>query len=158
MTIVDRGPGVPFPPPFVFVAGWLVAWWLNTRIDFVIHGTGPGGLQLALGTGLMAAGLLLVGSGLVTFTYARTAVMPTRPARQLVAWGPYRFTRNPMYVGLTALYLGLTLLLNMAWPLVTLPVVLIVMTVVVIRREERYLRQAFGGDYEAYCRRVRRWL
>jgi protein-S-isoprenylcysteine O-methyltransferase Ste14 len=158
MRIEDRGPGVPFPPPLVFVAGWLVAWLLNTRIDFVIHGTGPGGLQLALGTGLAAAGLLLIGAGLVTFVLARTAVMPTRAARQLVAWGPYRFTRNPMYVGLTGLYLGLTLLLNMAWPLVTLPGVLVVMTAFVIRREERHLRRAFGDDYEAYCLRVRRWL
>lgn len=149
---------MPFPPPFVFAGGWLVAWWLNTRLDFAIHGAGPGLLQTSLGAALAGCGLLLMFWGMATFIRARTAVIPRHPARALVAHGPYRFSRNPMYVGLSALYVGLALLINWAWPLVTLPIVLIVLTTAVIRREERYLRRAFGDDYEAYCRRVRRWV
>ena len=95
---------------------------------------------------------------MITFWRARTAIIPHRPASRLVRHGPYRFTRNPMYVALTALYVGLALLFNVAWPLVVLPVVLWLLWHVVIRHEERYLLFAFGGDYAAFTREVRRWL
>ena len=81
---------------------------------------------------------------MVTFWRARTAIIPHRPASRLVRHGPYRFTRNPMYVGLTGLYTGLALIFNVGWPLVLLPLVLVVLWGVVIQREERYLRAAFG--------------
>jgi protein-S-isoprenylcysteine O-methyltransferase Ste14 len=75
-----------------------------------------------------------------------------------VTGGPYRRTRNPMYVAMTLLYLGASLLMNGLWPLLALPVVLAALTFAVIRREERYLSSAFGAEYDAYRRRVRRWL
>jgi protein-S-isoprenylcysteine O-methyltransferase Ste14 len=96
--------------------------------------------------------------GLATFARARTPIIPDRPARQLVSHGPYRISRNPMYLGLTSLYTGLALVLNLAWPLVLLPVVLLTLTATVIVHEERHLRAAFGATYEDYCRRVRRWI
>jgi protein-S-isoprenylcysteine O-methyltransferase Ste14 len=153
-----RGPGVRFPPPFIFAAAYLLAWWLDGRLTFEIDGGGAGLVQTLLGLAGLAAGLALMGWGLVTFVFARTSVMPTRPARQFVRWGPYRFSRNPMYVGLTLAYVGLALVTNMAWPLLLLPFVLATLTMGVIAREERYLRDAFGADYEDYCRRVRRWI
>jgi protein-S-isoprenylcysteine O-methyltransferase Ste14 len=63
-----------------------------------------------------------------------------------------------MYVSLTTLYLGLSLLTGMLWPIIILPVVLILLTVLVIRREERYLDSAFGADYAEFRKRVRRWV
>lgn len=72
--------------------------------------------------------------------------------------GPYRFTRNPMYLSMTMIYLGITLLTNMLWPLLLLPFVIVVLQAAVIRREEKYLKEAFGEAYEAYCNRVRRWF
>jgi protein-S-isoprenylcysteine O-methyltransferase Ste14 len=63
-----------------------------------------------------------------------------------------------MYVGLTLLYVGLSLLTGMAWPLVMLPLALVALTALVIRREERYLEAAFAAEYAAYRSRVRRWL
>ena len=80
------------------------------------------------------------------------------PARTIVTSGPYRYTRNPMYIGLTLGYIGFAIALNMAWPLVTLPLVLIALRVFVIAREERHLRDAFPDEYLAYCDRVRRWI
>ncbi|HEX5214566.1 MAG TPA: isoprenylcysteine carboxylmethyltransferase family protein [Vicinamibacterales bacterium] len=152
------GPGVPFPPPLLFIAGFLFGWWLDTRLEFLIHGTGAGPIQVGLGFVLVGAGFLLMLWGITTFVSARTAVMPMSPARAIVITGPYCFTRNPMYVGLTIAYVGIALLVNMAWPLVTLPAVLIALRLFVIAREERHLRHAFPDAYAAYCARVRRWL
>jgi protein-S-isoprenylcysteine O-methyltransferase Ste14 len=158
MTANPRGPGVRLPPPFIFAAAYLVSWWLDRRLTFEIDGAGAGFRQTLIGMAGLAAGLGLMGWGLVTFIYARTPVVPTRPARQLVRWGPYRYSRNPMYVGITAAYVGLALVTNMAWPLVFLPVALAVLAMSVIAREEQYLRDEFGAEYEDYCRRVRRWI
>jgi protein-S-isoprenylcysteine O-methyltransferase Ste14 len=158
MANLERGPGVRFPPPFIFAAGFLVAWLLQTRVAFDIAGAGPGLAQQVIGTVLLACGLASMLSGLVTFGRKGTPIIPNRPARTLVQAGPYRYTRNPMYVGLTAAYLGLSIVMNWAWPLVLLPVVLLVLTTAVIHREEAHLRAVFGSDYEDYCRRVRRWL
>lgn len=135
-----------------------MAWLLQRRLPFDIAGAGPGPAQSILGALLLAGGLGWMASGLVIFGLQRTAVIPNRPARTLVRIGPYRFTRNPMYLGLTWAYVGLSVVMNWAWPLVLLPVVLILLTTLVIRREEAYLRAAFGADYDDYCRRVRRWL
>jgi protein-S-isoprenylcysteine O-methyltransferase Ste14 len=154
----SRGPAVRVPPPLLFVAGLLVAWWLDSRLTFEIDRNGAGAVQITLGVALVVVGVGVVAWGLVTFVRARTAIAPIRPARQLVVTGPYRFTRNPMYVGLTSVYVGVALWLNAAWPLVLLPGVLGSLYVLVIRREEQYLSVEFGDAYEAYCRRVRRWV
>jgi protein-S-isoprenylcysteine O-methyltransferase Ste14 len=158
MTTDARGPNVRFPPPLVFVAGYVVTWLLNQRLEFLIDGKGARPPQAGLGAAALVAGLGLMVWGFLTFQRARTAVMPIRPARQIVTSGPYRFTRNPMYVGLTFAYFGLALLVNWAWPIVFLPVILVVMNVVVIEKEERYLRSAFPETYGPYSLRVRRWL
>lgn len=158
MTSTDRGPAVRFPPPLVLVAGYLVAWWLHRRLPFEVDGAGAGPIQIALGGLVLAAGLALTGWGIVTFVRGRTSILPVRPARQLVTSGPYRFTRNPMYLGMTAIYFGASLLANLAWPLVLLPAVLLTMNAVVIGREERYLLAAFGKAYQDYCGHTRRWL
>jgi protein-S-isoprenylcysteine O-methyltransferase Ste14 len=154
----DRGPDVRFPPPFVYVAGFVATWLLNQRMEFLIDGGGARPLQTAIGAVVLAGALLLMFWGILTFVRARAAVLPIRPARQLVTWGPYRFTRNPMYLGLTFAYLGLALIVNWAWPIVLLPVVLVVMNAAVIEREERYLTAAFPDAYPQYRQRTRRWL
>jgi len=84
--------------------------------------------------------------------------LPWRPTTALVTDGPYRISRNPMYLGLTLLYLGATALANSAWPLVGLPVIILVMNVVVIPGEEARLEAMFGTTYREYCARVRRWV
>jgi len=154
----SRGPGVRVPPPFIFVAGWIAAWLLNRRLSLEIDGDGPSLPQQIVGLLLLVAGLTVMAWALLTFSRARTAVVPVRPARVLVSHGPYRFSRNPMYVGLSVGYLGLAILLNQAWPLLFLPVVLIVLLLAVIQHEERHLQSSFPDDYREYRRRVRRWL
>jgi len=117
-----------------------------------------GGARTLLGWLLAGAGVALAASAIVLFRRAGTSPVPIQPTTALVAQGPYRFTRNPMYVGLAALYAGIALLVNSLWPLVLLPVVLVVIRWWVIAREEAYLERKFGDAYRAYTRRERRWL
>jgi protein-S-isoprenylcysteine O-methyltransferase Ste14 len=95
---------------------------------------------------------------ILAFRRARTHPEPWKPTKALVTVGPYRYSRNPMYVGMTLLYLGTAVWQNTVWPLLALPVVLWVVQVGVVRREERYLEGLFGEDYRAYRDRVRPWL
>ena len=157
MSDVPANAGVRFPPPFIFAGGFLAGWLLHRWWPLALCPTGSA-IRPPLGWGLLATGLALSFSGVATFLRARTAVIPHHPASRLVTSGPYRFTRNPMYLGLTLAYLGGTVLVNSVWPLLLLPLVLLVLTVAVIRREERYLAAAFADEYAAYRRRVRRWL
>jgi protein-S-isoprenylcysteine O-methyltransferase Ste14 len=110
------------------------------------------------GAVLLVVGALLAVSCVLIFFRSRTTVIPHSTPSNLVASGPYRFTRNPMYVGLTLAYLGLSAVLNHAWPVVLLPAVLVVLTQFVIEREEAHLAERFGEEYERYRRHVRRWL
>ena len=154
-----RGPGVPLPPPFVYVATFLVGLALERwvwRMRLASDELRPA-LVLA-GWAAVAGGVAFAGWGLLTFFRARTAVIPNRPASRLVTSGPYRFSRNPMYIGLSALYLGLALVFDLGWPMVLFPLAVAGLYLLVIRREERYLARAFGDEYAAYARRVRRWL
>ncbi len=150
--------GVRFPPPLLFVLGLLAGWCLSRL--------GPG-LRLAdeLSTVLRMAGLLLIAAGfglaawgMITFKRARTAIIPNRSATAIVTTGPYRFTRNPMYLGMTLAYLGGALLIGTVWTLLLLPAVIAILYRRVIRREEAYLDAAFPDVYAEYRGRVRRWL
>lgn len=155
-----RSPGVRFPPPTVFVVGWLLGWLLEARVERfrLVGGSADRWPLVVAGTLLLAAGLLVIAWGLATFLRARTAIMPHHSASRLVTHGPYRFTRNPMYLGMTLLYLGLAVRANMGWPVLLLPVVLWTLHRLVISREERYLSSAFGAAYDDYRHRVRRWI
>jgi protein-S-isoprenylcysteine O-methyltransferase Ste14 len=157
MSVSDRGPGAPLPPTLLFVAGFLLGWWLHDRVPFEIDGEGRGTLQHVMGLALLGLGALVFWWGMKTFS-GRTGIMLQRPADTLVTSGPYQWSRNPMYVGFTAIYVGAALVANQAWPLVMLPLVLLTVVLAVILREEGYLRARFGDSYEAYCRRVGRWL
>ena len=151
-------PGVHFPPPFLFVAAFLLGMAIDRWVSEFRFGDASRPVTLVAGWLLIVLGLGVMLWAVWTFTRARTSVLPFRPASAMVTSGPYRFSRNPMYVGLTLLYVGLALLTGMAWPLVMLPLALVALTGLVIRREERYLEGAFGGEYAAYRARVRRWL
>ena len=95
---------------------------------------------------------------IATFWRHRTSAIPHRPASCLVCVGPYARSRNPMYLGLSIAYIGLALLTGILWPVVLLPLVLTILVLLVVRREERYLADAFGTEYAAYRARVRRWM
>ena len=161
--ITKRGPGgdvpktsgVRFPPPLIYVAGFLIG--LALELAFPVDGL-PAPLAIAAAVAGAAAWLVLDGSAMRRFKRAGTSMIPMRPSTALVTSGPYRITRNPMYVGMAALYLAIALGLGVIWALATLPVVLFAVDRLVIVREERYLEAKFGEDYRSYKGRTRRWL
>ncbi|MDX1421032.1 MAG: isoprenylcysteine carboxylmethyltransferase family protein [Rubricoccaceae bacterium] len=151
-------PGVRFPPPFLFAGGFVVGLLLHRVVPLPLVPGGPTPLSAWLGWALVALGLVVGAWAMATFVGARTAIFPHHPATEVVRSGPYRYSRNPMYVALGLVYAGLSLWLDRLWPLLVLPVVYVLLVALVVRREERYLAGAFGEDYDAYRRRVRRWL
>lgn len=146
------------PVPWVFVLTYLVgvvaeyAWPPRIFDGGRVHGLQiAGGVLLAIGAGIAAWGLM-------TFRKARTTTVPGRASSALVTWGPYRFTRNPMYIGLSLAYLGEAGILRQLWPVLLLPLTLAYLNWVVIPVEENKLREVFGEIYENYQAKVRRWL
>ena len=155
-----KNPGVKFPPPFLFLLGLGLAWLLESRVKRVhLAGSIPTAHALELlGIAVLAAGLVLILWGLLTFARVRTGIIPYKPATQIVEHGPYRFTRNPMYTGMATAYLGGAFIMNSAWALALLPFVMFALYHLVIKREEYYLSSAFPTEYGDYTKRVRRWL
>ncbi len=89
---------------------------------------------------------------------AGTNINPYRPSTAIVTSGPFRYSRNPLYLALTLLYLGLTLAFNTWWGIVVLLPLVVVMDRGVVLGEERYLEQKFGESYRRYRSEVRRYL
>jgi protein-S-isoprenylcysteine O-methyltransferase Ste14 len=111
-----------------------------------------------LGVIFLLANLIFGLPALRSMFAAKTSPNPQRPTTSLVFSGPYRFTRNPMYVGLTLVYTGLAFIFSLPWGLVLLPVVVWLITIWVIVPEEQYLEQKFGMEYAGYKSKVRRWI
>lgn len=157
--LVMPHPNVRLPPPTIFLAFLLASWLLHALGVGLPFVQAPHWQRTLLWAGW---GVVLVGTGLsvwsiAAFRIARTAIMPMFPASSLVTTGPYRHSRNPMYVSLLLVYAGLGLIYNSAWPALFLPLVWILIHWV-IRREERALLQAFGDRYAAYAQTVGRWF
>jgi protein-S-isoprenylcysteine O-methyltransferase Ste14 len=147
--------GVVAPPPLIFVAGLIVGFALEALLPGVDL---PGLLQWGLGGLLILAGLALLLSFNTSFSRKGTAVEPWKPTTAIVTTGPYRFTRNPAYLGMALTYIGIAVTSSALWVLLPLPFVLAVIDRGVIAREERYLERKFGEEYLAYRRTARRWL
>lgn len=149
-------PDVIVRPPILYL-GALIA---LVALQWVWPAPILGNTSLALDAGI-ALGVVALALGLwavVTMRSAGTNIDPTQESTTIVTAGPFRYTRNPIYVGLDLLFIGFTLALNDWWGLVVLVPLLVVMHVGVIRREERYLERKFGGDYLRYKYSVARYV
>lgn len=118
----------------------------------------PPRLAAPVGIASLLVALAVAVAAVRRFRSARTSLQPWEPSTALITDGPFRLSRNPVYIGYTLLYLGVAFWVNSAWPLVFLPLVLWLMRRMVIDREEAYLEHRFGEVYRTYKRRVRRWL
>jgi len=148
-------PGVIAPPPLIYAVAIVLSLFLHRRVPLPLV---PGKVKTPLGA-LIVGGSVAIGlSALLKMREVGTNVNPMQPTTTLVTTGPFRFTRNPIYLAITLTYAGLGVLFNTLWSLLLLPVVLLLMNRGVIEREEAYLERKFGAQYQTYKESVRRWL
>ncbi len=147
------------PPVAVLVIFAAAMWWTSKLVPGLAIAL-PLNLSLSLAFIIAGTGLLLGLLGIQAFRKANTTFDPTRPSNcsALVTTGVYRYSRNPMYVGLLTLLIAWALLLSHALPWLLLPAFIAYMNRFQIGPEERALSAGFGEQYEAYRLRVRRWL
>ena len=148
-------PQVIIFPPLLYIGPLLLG--SLAHVLYPLPGL-PLALALALGSVLTGSALALLIAALRAMRQAGTNVDPNQPTTTLVVKGPFRFSRNPIYLAFTLLYGGTAVLANALWAVLLLPLVLAVLRYGVITREEEYLERKFGGEYLAYKSRVRRWI
>jgi protein-S-isoprenylcysteine O-methyltransferase Ste14 len=156
MTVSEAdNPGVIAQPPRLFMAALALGFALELLLPTsFVHGTA----RFALGSALLGGGVWLVATAMRQQRAAGTNIETDRPTETIVSDGLYRLSRNPIYVGLLAIYLGCAVLGDSLWLLALLVPLLAVMHYGVIAREERYLERKFGETYTRYRKSVRRWL
>jgi protein-S-isoprenylcysteine O-methyltransferase Ste14 len=143
------------PPPLIYLAGLVFSYLLS----FIYHvALMPQLLSLVLGVVLLFCGFALSAWGANTFRMNHTSLNTTIAVSKIVTSGPFRTSRNPMYLGLAIIYLGVAFIANDLLVLLFLIPVFAVMNYYIIPREERYLEANFGEDYRAYKKKARRWL
>jgi len=151
----ERGANVRFPPPLVFLGSTL----LGVVLRYLVGPFPPSGSwTMWLGVVILLGGLAAVVSARTWFVRTGQSPIPWKPSPELILRGPYRFTRNPMYVGITFAQAGLGLALGNLWISVLAPLGLLLVHFIAVVPEEAYLTQKFGVGYRDYCQRVRRYL
>jgi len=149
-------PQVLAPPPVIFLGALALGFVLQTLwpLPLFTHSR----VARVVGGCLMLGGLVLSGAVMFHFGRAGTPVIPWQETRRLVVSGPYRFSRNPDYLGQALFVGGLGLLLAVPWVFLALVPALLLVRYGVIAKEERYLERRFGEEYRQFCSRVRRWI
>ena len=145
------------PPPVYGLLFFAAMWWLNSLLpQFFFYFVG----QKVLAIAAVIIGLTIDVIAIVSFIKTKTTINPRSPqnTNQLVTAGLYRYSRNPMYLGLFFLLLATVLWLGNPVTIFLLLLFLWVMTVFQIKPEEKILNEKFGSDYQHYCKQVRRWL
>lgn len=150
--------GVRAFPPLVAAIGVVVGLALTFVYPVPIVAPSTTRLVIGVGSALILSFLALAISANITFGRAGTPANPYAETRALAVNGPYRFTRNPMYLGLVLMTVGLGLVMNSMWLILMAVAVMLALRNLVIVHEERYLEEKFGDTYRAYLKRVRRWL
>ena len=146
---------VRIPPPLIYVAGFVLGLALERFLPVLVLPKIPSRVAALL---CIAVGVTIAAWSVGLFRREHTSFVPIKPTTTLVIYGPYRFTRNPMYLGLVCVYLGIALWFGIFWALILLPAVMALIQRYVIIREEQYLERKFGGAYLKYKADVRRWI
>ena len=152
----ERGANVRFPPPLIYLAFIL----LGVALRYVTLPPNPvdGFITRAAGVAIILAGLWLIVEAWKLFKRTGQDPKPWTPSPEMVLSGPYRFTRNPMYVGMTCIQLGLGLALNNLWISFFAAFSLLTVHFMAVVPEEKYLAGKFGESYTGYVIKVRRYL
>ena len=147
--------GVIAIPPIIYLVGLLLGLLLYYLypVKFL-----PAAISVWSGVLLILMSVLMALSALLAFRRVGTSPDVRKPTTAISTDGIYRFSRNPMYISLALLYLGIACCVNSLWILLLLIPVLVVVDRGVIKREERYLEKKFGDEYLRYKSQVRRWI
>ena len=151
-------PAMRFPVPWVFILAYLAGVGVQHFVPISVRSPDVSRTMRVVGLVIVGIGIFTAFSALGIFRRVSTTTVPFEKPSTLVTSGPYRFSRNPMYVALTLVYLGVAGTRLEIWPLIVLPPVLVYVNFLVIPFEERRLHDVFGDAYQAYGARVRRWL
>ncbi len=146
------------PVPWVFVLTYLAGLIFQFILPFNLYSEELLIYARISGIVLFILGILFASWSLIIFHRERTTTTPGESSKKIVMHGPYRYTRNPMYVSLILAYLGEAGILAQLWPVLALPLVMAYVNWVVIPLEEEVLRRDFNEEYENYCSCVRRWF
>lgn len=151
--------GVILLPPYIFLIalGAAIALQLALPLNF-LHPFRTFGWQFWLGVAVSVLAIVIATWGIVEFLRHGTNVPPDKPALHLVTSGPYRFTRNPMYLGILLLLPGFALICSVEWAILVWPFLALALHYGVVKREESYMEAKFGAPYTAFLRKTRRWL
>lgn len=152
----ERGANVRFPPPLVYLSFLLLGVGLRYAAPLPVPLNGY--LAVAAGVAFVLAGVGLIADAWKLFQRTGQDPAPWKPSPELVLGGSYRFTRNPMYLGLTSIQIGLGLALDNLWISLLAAFSLLVVHFIAVLPEERYLSERFGDRYKSYLIKVRRYL
>lgn len=142
-------------PPLIYLCSILG----GVALDFVFSlPFVPRPIGTLLGITIVLVAVVLFSFSLQQLRAAGTPVRGNKPTTTIVRTGAYRFSRNPIYVSFSLLQVGIAMWVNILWVLLTLAPAVVLMSCVVIPREERYLERKFGAEYLAYKDSVRRWI
>lgn len=151
----ERGADVRFPPPLVFIGFTL----LGVALRYIVALPFPASVWIKIiGIVLILAGLALMTAALISFRRTGQDPAPWTPTPELISKGPYQWTRNPMYVGISGVQFGLGLVLSNLWISLLAPFAVLVVHFIAVLPEEEYLHEKFGSRYQDYRSQVRRYL
>lgn len=154
-----RTPDIKVRPPIFFAALLLLGFGLDHLMPLPIAIARSDGLiHKLIPSAMILLGVAVAIAGIRNFSRAGTPVPGNRPVRAVVTTGIHAWSRNPIYVGMILLYVGIGVAVRSTWIIALAPVILAVLRYAVIAREETYLEQRFGAAYLTYKNRVRRWF
>jgi protein-S-isoprenylcysteine O-methyltransferase Ste14 len=150
------------PPPLFYIAAFALGVFVEpatslTHLDYARGGARAQVLALAAGA-LLLVGLVLGPLNAIRFLIRRTTLNPNKQASAFLTRGMYRFSRNPMYLGLFLIYVGIAILSGHRWTLATMVIPFLILDRIVVPFEEGQMAERYGSAYWEYCSRVRRWL
>lgn len=148
-------PDVIAPPPRIYLGGLTIGIILHLIKPISLL---PQNLSLPIGVVFILVGVILVVTSFQVLRNANTNIDVREPVMDIVTSGPYRFSRNPIYLAMTILFIGIGILVNSLWILIILVPIIFVMEFGVIAREEKYLARKFGDKYTRYKTQVRKWI
>jgi len=156
-TNTSKGPGVYFPPPLLYGLIFIASIFIQKKIAIADALFQSQTIKI-VGVIFLFMALFFLISSLRQFFKSKNTLILIKPASSLQTTGIYRISRNPMYVGLCIVYLGISCFLGNWWNIILLPLLILIVQEYVIKREEKYLVLEFGYEYEEYKRKVIRWL